>query len=59
MVNNHKTAAFSLNIPLASTINCASKHNSSDSNTKTTKYMKYSPNLCSFILIDTEEKNIF
>jgi hypothetical protein len=36
----HKPSAFSLNIPLASNINCASKHISSDLNSKTTANMK-------------------
>jgi hypothetical protein len=45
MVKKHKPAALSVNIPLASTINCASKHISSDSNSKTTQYMKNSKNI--------------
>jgi hypothetical protein len=45
MVKKHKPAAFSLNIPLASPINCASKHSTSDSNSKTTKYIKNSKNI--------------
>jgi hypothetical protein len=45
MVKKHKPAAYSLNIPLASTIDCASKHISSDSNSKTTKYMKKIKNI--------------
>jgi hypothetical protein len=45
MVKKYKPAAFSLYIPLASTINCASKHISSDSNSKTRKYMKNSKNI--------------
>jgi hypothetical protein len=43
--NEYYIGAFSLNAPLASTINCGSKHISSDSNSKTTKYMKNSKNI--------------